>query len=233
MADARIRGRRIALLAVLLAPLTLAAQVPAGSLEIHSEPGAVLQWEGTFLGTTNGEGMLEVSDIPPGDYSLQLTKRGFSPTAAQIEIRSGERTVFELPLEVEPGDSEERDEPSTGVSAATPTTQRQLVSPPYLLIAGLAAVALIALVLYRRRDRLEIPALEPAMALRPKVQRISRPDSSSGFLNDLKTRERDLDRFVSERRSEPRKPLEVIDVEVAEVMEATEVTETSGPEEAL
>ena len=49
---------------------------------------------------TNGEGVYLVSSLLPGKYKVTFTLSGFSPSAREIEVRSGDRLRVDLALQV-------------------------------------------------------------------------------------------------------------------------------------
>lgn len=73
--------------------LLLAAGVPAGVLEVRSQPGVEVVWEGVNLGTTDGRGRMVIRDIPPGEYSIVLRKDGHHPHRTDVRIDGGETTL--------------------------------------------------------------------------------------------------------------------------------------------
>ncbi len=85
----------IALLSLLL---VAAAPVELGSLRLTSVPGAEVEWEGIPLGKTNADGVLLIRDIPPGDYTLTLSRAGYRTSTRSLTVVSGE-TVLSLGLE--------------------------------------------------------------------------------------------------------------------------------------
>ena len=59
--------------AAALLVLALAASGGQGAvLEIRSQAGVEVLWQGVSLGTTNARGRLEVGWIPAGDYTITL-----------------------------------------------------------------------------------------------------------------------------------------------------------------
>ncbi len=71
-----------------------------GTLRIHSQPDAEVIWDGVSLGTTDNGGLLTVSDIPPGSFTVTLRKAGFRDFSTSVTITGGEATSLEAVLQV-------------------------------------------------------------------------------------------------------------------------------------
>ena len=110
---------------VLLAAPQMAQPQGTGSLELRSQEGVELVWEGVSLGTTDNDGYLEVADIPPGTYGVTLRKRGFETARLTLSIRRGKNNLV---LELDPLDPPEE-------QSATPPRPRvvERAEPPPLL----------------------------------------------------------------------------------------------------
>ncbi len=109
----------------LLPALLLLLAAPAagkGALQIVSQPGVEVEWEGILLGETDARGLLTIRDIPPGDYRIALRKQGFRPMSRRLTVEPGESTVS-LRLEALPPPPPRRPprkEPAPAPKAASP-----------------------------------------------------------------------------------------------------------------
>ncbi len=92
------RTLQAALAALLAASPLVAAGAEQGDLELRTEPGAVVVWEGVELGRADARGVLLIRDIPPASYRIELRKPGFRAREAVVDVTPGERTLS-LPLE--------------------------------------------------------------------------------------------------------------------------------------
>lgn len=74
-------------------------QIPdPGQLNIVSQPGVEVMWDGHPVGKTDAAGLLVIRRIPPGFYELVLRKAGHQEQTAQVEVSSGGQSVrIELP----------------------------------------------------------------------------------------------------------------------------------------
>jgi len=70
-----------------------------GTLRIHSQPGTEVVWEGVSLGSTDAGGLLTVSEIPPGTFTLALRKAGFREFQKSVTITGGDTTSLEAALQ--------------------------------------------------------------------------------------------------------------------------------------
>lgn len=88
-------GRRGArgLLGLLVLAAGFARAQDLGQLNIVSQPGVEVEWEGLSLGMTDDAGLLVIEGIPPGTYGLRLRKVGYRPRSSQVEVGAGERSV--------------------------------------------------------------------------------------------------------------------------------------------
>lgn len=73
--------------------ILVASLSTSGILSVETEPGAQVVWEGVALGLADERGLMEIQDIPPGAYSLTVSKRGFSPLQKRIEVHAGRQSV--------------------------------------------------------------------------------------------------------------------------------------------
>ncbi len=103
---------------LLLLALLGAIDGETGTLRIHSDPGAEVVWEGVSLGTTDTAGLLTVSDIPPGTFTLALRKAGFREFQTSITVTGGKATSLEAELQ------------PAGSRPPAPITKRAPTKPP-------------------------------------------------------------------------------------------------------
>ncbi len=84
--------------------LTLLATIAGetGTLRIHSQPYAEVVWEGVALGRTDTDGVLTVSDIPPGTFRLAVRKTGFSEFQTTVTVAGGQMSFLEAELRPPP-----------------------------------------------------------------------------------------------------------------------------------
>jgi len=69
------------------------------ALEIQSQPGVEVVWEGVSLGRTDNQGLLVVEEIPPGRYAIAIRKQGFREVTRELELVGGQTNTFQLDLE--------------------------------------------------------------------------------------------------------------------------------------
>ena len=107
-----------------LAPLlTILLALPAGStgvLELRSQPGVEVLWEGVALGETDASGLLVIAGIPPGEYHLTLRKQGFHDLDTRLEVAEGSGSTRELllkPLAAPAGRRAAPERPASGSRA--------------------------------------------------------------------------------------------------------------------
>jgi len=83
----------------LLMPLNTArgAAAPSGALRIVTQPQVEVIWDGTSLGVTDETGVMQVAEIPPGQYRVRLHRPGYQAVDATVTVGSGQSTLdFEL-----------------------------------------------------------------------------------------------------------------------------------------
>ena len=83
---------------VLLLSLAVAAPSDKGSLRIQSTPGTEVIWEGVSLDETDANGILTVTNVPPGRFNLVLKKSGFTSQKRVVEIAAGKTVTLSAPL---------------------------------------------------------------------------------------------------------------------------------------
>ncbi len=114
--------------------LTILLALPAGSagevapkggkrntLNLRSQPGVEVFWEGVALGETDAGGLLIIDDIPSGDYRIALRKRGLRELDIQITIEERTNPSIELLLKPvrPPGGAQATSEKAAGESRVT------------------------------------------------------------------------------------------------------------------
>ncbi len=176
----------------------------AATLEVRTQPGVDVYWEGILLATTDTQGLLVVEDVPEGPFELELRKSGHETLVTEVVIGGGvtqwSRQLMPLASsELEPIETEstEAEPPSPSAADAPASVPGFRVSP----LGWLAVIAGLCLVVFavlrgRRRAPVEEPPSEPR---RPeRVRRTAEPRQEAGgtFLNDLRQRERAMDDLV-------------------------------------
>ncbi len=121
--------------------VSLAAVGATGSLEVRTEPGAEVLWEGTSIGSTDGSGRLRVQDVPAGTYRL-VVKGSHSQVSTSVEVGSG-ATIVQLPLPSRtPTPARERADVgagSRGTTSAPPAASRAPEPAPAEVAPSLTA----------------------------------------------------------------------------------------------
>lgn len=82
-------------------PQTLAALralIQTGTIEIRTEPGATVSFDGTSAGVADAQGVLTFENIPPGTHNLLVAKDGFHSTQQSITLRNHEVRQLSAPL---------------------------------------------------------------------------------------------------------------------------------------
>ena len=159
-------------LALLSLLLVASAPVEKGSLRLTSLPGVVVEWEGIALGETGGDGVLWIRDIPPGDYTLTLSKPGYRPSTSRLTIAGGE-TAVSLGLErLPPPRAAPRRRPAAPPLPQPPAPEPENESPGQAEAAGGAPVS---------EPVPREPAAPPVAVAEPvPASRTAAADSSSG-----------------------------------------------------
>ncbi len=98
--------------------LLAAPAAEKGALQLVSQPGVEVEWEGILLGETDAKGLLTIRDIPPGEYRIALRKRGFRPLTRRLTVEPGDNVVS-LRLEALPAPPKPapRPAPKAGIPA--------------------------------------------------------------------------------------------------------------------
>ena len=86
----------IVLAAGVAAAISAASSVPLGNLILRSQPGAEVTWDGVNLGRTDEYGVMEIGDVPPGQYDLSFTRDGFEPLRVPMDVRAGSQSMTSL-----------------------------------------------------------------------------------------------------------------------------------------
>ena len=69
------------------------------SLQIEAHPGgAEFYIDDEFRGTTSGEGRIKVSDLPPGEHRLRLSKKDYEEWNRTLTLEAGESRTIEVQL---------------------------------------------------------------------------------------------------------------------------------------
>jgi hypothetical protein len=176
---------------VLLLLLAVPAPSEKGTLRVQAEPGTEVVWEGVWLDKTDARGILIVSDVPPGRFSVTLQKPGSSPETRTVQIEPGQTTVLTAarpapaaPKANPPSRVVERGAPARAAPAPTRETVREvasaapaepapvppssssgtLIGPPSVgsLLGLLVAVGALLAVIFLLRRRSPVLALPPA-----------------------------------------------------------------------
>jgi hypothetical protein len=90
---------------------SLFAQAPAGKLhgQVTDPSGAVIPNASislknssglTVSAKADGAGAYEINNLAPGSYTLTVTAKGFTRSAAQVQIAAGQDKKLDLPLEI-------------------------------------------------------------------------------------------------------------------------------------
>ena len=111
-------GGRLTAFALLGCVAAGAIAADTGDLRIVSQPGVTVTWEGVSLGETDAEGVIDIAGIPLGAYEVRLSRTGFQPRGAVVEVRAG-LSVVSLALTPSPPASRER---APATSAPPPVT---------------------------------------------------------------------------------------------------------------
>ena len=93
------------------------AQATDGQLNLVSQPGVEVFWEGVSLGETDDAGLLVIEGIPPGTYEVALRKSGYRNRTSRVEVTAGQRSLRLMlqrppPPKPEPAPVEKRVEPA-------------------------------------------------------------------------------------------------------------------------
>ena len=228
----------IVLAAGVAAAISAASSVPLGNLILRSQPGAEVTWDGVNLGRTDEYGVMEIGDVPPGQYDLSFTRDGFEPLRVPMDVRAGSQSMTSLLTALPQTAEVPEDTVAEPVVVETPDV---VFTPPAKEIVVEAAAqkasddfpiwptALAALVIFfaaftitrlaRRRPQAANLSLEPGG---PKVV-MGSPTSRSGkgsvFMRNLKRREDSLDNFVEAGSNRLRKRVIEVDVGAGPVVD--------------
>lgn len=74
-------------------PPTSSPAESTGQLNIVSQPGVEVVWEGVPLGTTDTAGLLVIEGIPRGSYGLVLRKAGYQDLASRVDVTETSQSV--------------------------------------------------------------------------------------------------------------------------------------------
>jgi hypothetical protein len=230
--------------AALLALLLGGGAAMAGTLEIVTQPGVEVHWEGVHLATTDAEGRLVVEDVPPGPFELTLSKTGFEDLSTEVTIGDG-TTRLDRQLRAVPGPTPSppitppplqlpTESPPASMRASEPEEARPMADPPPAVptvrlsrgavLAALVVLGVVGALVLRSRRPTEVAAPSPEKRARrkPRVTR-EQPEAKTGgsFLHELRQRERALDELVDVstadgRRAQVPEP-DVVDVAWKEI----------------
>jgi hypothetical protein len=112
---------------VLLLWLFIPVTTDSGTLRVESLPGTEVIWEGVSLGTTDRQGVLLVSDIPPGRFEIILSKAGFEEVRRLVKIEANEASLLRAGLDRSAAPGPQTAPPA---AAAPPEAGEQLQLPP-------------------------------------------------------------------------------------------------------
>ena len=192
------------------------------TLEVRTQPGVEVYWEGVLLATTDEEGLLVVEEVPEGPFDLELRKAGFTPHTTTVDVGPG-TTRLERELKPVAGSPERAGEPPDARAEAPPGSAPRFRVTPLgwlLLAAGLGLAAYLALRLRRERRPPVAPARSPVRRRPASARRVASGEPSGTFLSELRQRERAMDDLVdvSRQRDDSEGPGdEVVDVAWKEV----------------
>lgn len=218
----RTKTRLAVLMIALGAGLAPARGVDLGSLAITTDPDTSILWDGHPLGTVDESGLMEVSGIPLGTYTLTFEQAGLVTATEAIEISAGEQSISLSMLKRPTSVPAETAVPAPADPALPDPFAKQstpLVSIGF--VAFLVAIAIGALYLGRRR-RMEPEEDIPIEPEGPKVV-MAEPSARRrppGFYEDLRQRETVLESFEDRGPNRPRP--KVIELPVVEHRSAEE-----------
>lgn len=170
-----------------------------GSLEIRTEPGATLVWDGVALGTSDDSGRMQVFNIPPGAYTVSARKPGLQPVDRDIEVLPGNQTL-EFALTMAPSPA------AVQASLPDPFARRSTPVAPIVAVTFMVAIAAGALWLGRRRRWDEEEEIPPP----PDGPRVVMVPERGGrrpprrFFEDLRHRETVLESLEERGQGRPR-----------------------------
>lgn len=132
----RLFLQTLILCCVLLMSFTLlagSAAVPNGQVEIRTSPGAEVIWDGVPIGTANAQGILVISEIPSGEYSIECRKNGFvsDSTTIQIDLEGVAVDLVLQPIAIEtPQPKAKAPEPVVAAPSGSSESARSAVPKP-------------------------------------------------------------------------------------------------------